>query len=110
MKNLRLAQKQAWKKNKVTKVIWRGYTDVVKPTEKEFTTADLRCRLLKALREIVNKKKGPLSEEEGQVIKMLSILEINYLYLPSIFPENYRFLNPCPRLQNLEKTSRLPQL
>ena len=67
IKNLQMAQKTALKKKKKVEVVWRGYTDVIDPSESVFTTSDLRGRLLTALRNVllIHKiNKLPKSEED----------------------------------------------
>ena len=57
MKNLRMAQETAFKKKKNVQVIWRGYTEEVDHNGPAFTTADLRGRLVLALRHILKMHK-----------------------------------------------------
>lgn len=55
-------------KRKKVEIVWRGFKDVVEPSEPEFTTSELRRRLVKALQEIlkINKTKT-FSEKEEKV-------------------------------------------
>lgn len=48
-----MAQQTAFKKKKNVEVVWRGYTSIVEHTGPEFSTEDVKERLLLALREIL---------------------------------------------------------
>lgn len=60
----------AVKNNKIIEINWRGFKDTVEPGGNEFTTEDLRIRLLVALKAILRLNDIPrFSEKEQQVIK-----------------------------------------
>ena len=97
VKNLRIAQKTAFKKKKKVEVMWRGFTEVVQPSGPAFTTPDLRRRLLIALRQIleINKMKN-FPEQEQIVINKLYLLSYYIICnkIKKIF-FNGRFISSC---------------
>ena len=48
-----MAQKTAFLKMKKVEVVWRGFSDIVEPNGLEFTTSQVRGRLVRALHEIL---------------------------------------------------------
>lgn len=74
---MRRAQQTAFKKKKKVEVIWRNYTDTVEPTGPEFSTADLRGRLLLALRQILQIYQLQSFEEPEQSVGLQLLIVID---------------------------------
>ena len=55
--NLQRAQQTAVEKKKNVELIWRGMKETITPSEAQFTTSDIRTRLINNLQAILKKKK-----------------------------------------------------
>lgn len=53
VKNLRIAEETANKKERPVEVLWREFKTVVEPSKERFSVDDLRGRLLQALKAIL---------------------------------------------------------
>lgn len=78
-----MAQQTSFKKKKNVEVIWRGFTDIVEPSGPEFTTQQLRGRLLLALREILRIHKIRSFPKEEQKVMNKKVMCI-YIYIHDV--------------------------
>lgn len=69
VKTMIIAQETATKKKKSVQIVWRGYKDVVLPSEPLFTDDVLRYRLILALRSILKSSKGESFDEKEEAVR-----------------------------------------
>ena len=74
VKNLRLAQDTAIKKQKLVTVEWRHFKTVVDPSSPKFTIIDMKYRLIDALKDILQIHQLPRFPREEQEVFFFFII------------------------------------